>query len=385
MNSLDSYLLEKSNKRGNKNLNQIRSFFSDSDLKKLQNNTISLVGTNGKSSTALNIHYLLTSLNFNSLVFTSPHLVDFKERISTEENIQYDKFLDNLKSFEKMNNLNLGYFEALFLIACQTFLNNDLDFFICEAGIGGLYDTTSIIQSKKVVLTSISHDHTELLGKELKEILRQKIYISNNIDQLITGDISDKLMHIIKTDYKHINFISNLRDYLQLNNINIDKISIADKNRYLAVMTIDLLIEEKLFNNLIKINLPNNPGRFEIIQNEPLKIIDGAHNLEGVQTLLQDFNKICKTPFIDLFIGFKKGKDFVEILNFITRNQNYRINLIQDNTFFEQQEVLTIAKYMENIQQKYQIVSIDKFKENKNPSILLGSLYLIGEFKKDIK
>ena len=153
MNSLDSYLLEKSNKRGNKNLNQISSFFSDSDLKKLQNNTISLVGTNGKSSTALNIHYFLTSLNFNSLVFTSPHLVDFKERISTEENIQYDKFLDNLKSFEKMNNLNLGYFEALFLIACQTFLNNDLDFFICEAGIGGLYDTTSIIQSKRVVLT----------------------------------------------------------------------------------------------------------------------------------------------------------------------------------------------------------------------------------------
>ena len=97
MNSLDSYLLEKSNKRGNKNLNQIRSFFSDSDLKKLQNNTISLVGTNGKSSTALNIHYFLTALNFNSLVFTSPHLVDFKERISTEEKIQYDKFLDNLK------------------------------------------------------------------------------------------------------------------------------------------------------------------------------------------------------------------------------------------------------------------------------------------------
>jgi dihydrofolate synthase/folylpolyglutamate synthase len=207
VSNLESYLFKKSNKRGNKNLNEIRLFFSENDLKKLQNNTISVVGTNGKSSTALNIHYLLTSLKYSSLVFTSPHLVNFKERISTEKNIDFDQFLEKLKLFEEKNNLNLGYFEALFLIACQIFLNNDLDYFICEAGIGGLFDTTSIIQSKRVVLTSISHDHTELLGGELKEILRQKIYISKQIDILITGDISEKLKKIINTDYEHINIL----------------------------------------------------------------------------------------------------------------------------------------------------------------------------------
>ena len=384
MSNLESYLFKKSNKRGNKNLNEIRLFFSENDLKKLQNNTISVVGTNGKSSTALNIHYLLTSLKFNSLVFTSPHLVNFKERISTEENIDFDQFLEKLKFFEEKNNLNLGYFEALFLIACNIFLNNDLDYFICEAGIGGLFDTTSIIQSKRVVLTSISHDHTELLGGELKEILRQKIYISKQIDILITGDISEKLQNIIKTDYEHINIVKNLEDYLKLKDININQISTVEKNYFLSVMTIDLLLDGKTFDDLIKINLPINPGRFEIIQNDPLKIIDGAHNLEGVQSLLVDFKRINKAPLIDLFIGFKKGKDYFEILNEISRHQNYRINLIQDNTFFEQQEVAKIAEYLDKIQQKYEIVSINKFKENKNPSILLGSLYLIGEFKKDI-
>ncbi len=384
MSNLESYLLKKSNKRGNKNLNEIRLFFSENDLKKLQNNTISVVGTNGKSSTALNIHYLLTSLKYSSLVFTSPHLVNFKERISTENNIDFDQFLEKLKLFEEKNNLNLGYFEALFLIACQIFLNNDLDYFICEAGIGGLFDTTSIIQSKRVVLTSISHDHTELLGGELKEILRQKIYISKQIDILITGDISEKLKKIINTDYEHINIVKNLEDYLKLKDININQISTAEKNYFLSVMTIDLLLDGKTFDDLIKINLPTNPGRFEIIQNDPLKIIDGAHNLEGVQSLLVDFKRINKAPLIDLFIGFKKGKDYFEILNVISRHQNYRINLIQDNTFFEQQEVAKIAEYLDKIQQKYEIVSINKFKENKNPSILLGSLYLIGEFKKDI-
>ena len=58
--------------------------------------------------------------------------------------------------------------------------------------------------------------------------------------------------------------------------------------------------------------------------------------------------------------------------------------MIQDDTFFDQQEVAKIAEYLDEIKQKYQIVAINKFIENKNPSILLGSLYLIGEFKKEI-
>jgi dihydrofolate synthase/folylpolyglutamate synthase len=382
--SLESYLHEKSNKKGNKNLNQIRSFFSENDLEILQNNTISLVGTNGKSSTALNIHNLLTSLNLNSLVFTSPHLINFKERISTEGNIPYDEFLENLQLFERKNNLNLGYFEALFLIACQVFLNNDLDYFICEAGIGGLYDTTSIIQSKRVVLTSISHDHTHLLGNELKDILRQKIYISKNIDKLFTGDISKELINSINKDYKHINLVNHLRDYLQSKEININDISTVEKNHFLSVMTLDSLLEKSTFDELMNIKLPNNPGRFEILQNKPLKIIDGAHNPEGVRSLLADFNRINQSPLIDLFVGFKKGKDYLEILNLITSDKKYKINLIQDNTFFEQQEVDKIAQHLDKNQHKYQIVSLKKFIENKNPSILLGSLYLVGEFKKDI-
>ena len=384
MNKLESYLREKSNKRGNKNLNIIHSFFSNNDLKILKNNTISLVGTNGKSSTAFNIHNLLTSLKIKSLVFTSPHLVDFKERISAEENIQYDDFLESVQIFERDNNLNLGYFEVMFLIACQIFLKNDLDYFICEAGIGGLYDTTSVIQSKKVVLTSISYDHTELLGNKLEDILRQKLYISNNIDLLFIGDIQKDLINNIHRNYNHIILTNNIRDYLHEKNIDIENITSREKNQYLAIMALDVLLEEKSFDDLISIKLPNNPGRFEIIQNEPLKIIDGAHNIEGVERLLSDFGQLNDSLFVDLFIGFKKGKDYIDILNLIKGHKPNSINLIQDNTFFEQETVAKIASHLEKIEQKYQVVHIDKFMENKNPSILLGSLYLIGEFKKDI-
>jgi dihydrofolate synthase/folylpolyglutamate synthase len=149
-------------------------------------------------------------------------------------------------------------------------------------------------------------------------------------------------------------------------------------------MTLDSLLEKSTFDELMNIKLPNNPGRFEILQNKPLKIIDGAHNPEGVRSLLADFNRINQSPLIDLFVGFKKGKDYLEILNLITSDKKYKINLIQDNTFFEQQEVDKIAQHLDKTQHKYQIVSLKKFIENKNPSILLGSLYLVGEFKKDI-
>jgi dihydrofolate synthase/folylpolyglutamate synthase len=153
----------------------------------------------------------------------------------------------------------------------------------------GLYDTTSIIQSKRVVLTSISHDHTQLLGNELKDILRQKIYISKNIDRLFTGDISKELINSINTDYKHINLVNNLRDYLQSKKININDISTVEKNHFLSVMTLDSLLEESTFDELMNIKLPNNPGRFEILQNKPLKIIDGAHNPEGVRVSFSRF------------------------------------------------------------------------------------------------
>ena len=73
-------------------------------------------------------------------------------------------------------------------------------------------------------------------------------------------------------------------------------------------MALDVLLEEKSFDDLISIKLPNNPGRFEIIQNEPLKIIDGAHNIEGVERLLSDFGQLNDSLFVDLFIGLKKVK-----------------------------------------------------------------------------
>ena len=113
MSSLESYLLEKSNKRGNKNLNQIRSFFSDNDLTTLQNNTISLVGTNGKYSTIQAIRSILKSTNINCNIYTSPHIQKINERfVFNDDEISDDSLSSLLTEVENVNNgEQITYFE----------------------------------------------------------------------------------------------------------------------------------------------------------------------------------------------------------------------------------------------------------------------------------
>ena len=84
----------------------------------------------------------------------------------------------------------------------------------------------------------------------------------------------------------------------------------------------------------------------------------------------------------DIYLGFKKGKDINNILNLIIGKTNYNLHLIEDDTFFDQEITKEIGYLLDKHGKNYKIASLEQFKKNKNPSILLGSLYLIGEYKK---
>ena len=203
MKELEEYLNSKIGLTINKNLDVLHRFFTEPELNNLMNTTISIVGTNGKSSTANFVYQLLSNEITKVFMFTSPHLVNFSERIQSNSEIKFDYLAGIIQDFESGNNIILGYFETLFLIACKAFLDNEMDYFICEAGIGGKLDTTSVIQSKNVVLTNIGRDHQELLGDTAHKVLDQKIFVSDNIDNLFVGDLSDELVKVIENNYKH--------------------------------------------------------------------------------------------------------------------------------------------------------------------------------------
>jgi dihydrofolate synthase/folylpolyglutamate synthase len=381
LKELEDYLNFKIGLTKNKNLEALHRFFTEDQLKYLMDKTISIVGTNGKTSTANFIYKLLSKEKKQVLMFTSPHLVNFQERIQSHSDINFDFILKSVHDFEIENNITLGYFETLFLIACKAFLDNEMDYFICEAGIGGVLDTTSVIQSKNVVLTNIGRDHQDLLGYSDFEVLDQKIFVSNSIDNLFVGDLSDELIKAIEDNYEHYKSKHSLMNFVEgkLKDFTSTKL-----NYLLASLVVNYLLCLNTKNITLKSNQEFVEGRFEIINRNPLKILDGAHNIDGFIKIIEDFEKVYSLGDTHLYLGFKNGKNIEKIINYLKPKKQYKLNFIEENTFFNQQNPDKFTNYLESENIDYKIVELSTFSSNKNPSILLGSLYLIGEYKKRI-
>ena len=381
MKELEEYLNSKIGLTNNKNLEKLRSFFTDPQLNKLMNGTISIVGTNGKTSTANFVYQLLCKETTKVLMFTSPHLVNFTERIQSNNEINFDYLARIVKEFESENNITLGYFETFFLIACKAFLDNEMDYFICEAGIGGMLDTTSLIQSKNVVLTNIGRDHQELLGYTDLEVLDQKIFVSNSIDNLFVGNLSNELIKVIENNYKHFNSKYFLNDFVDGKSKDFTSNQI---NYLLASLIVNFLISSSIRKIPLDFNKEFVEGRFEIINRNPLKILDGAHNIDGFIKTIEDYEKVYSSEDTHLYLGFKNGKNIENIISYLKAKKQYKLNFIEDNTFFNQQNPDKFIDFLKSENIDYKIVELSTFSSNKNPSILLGSLYLIGEYKKRI-
>ena len=382
MKELEEYLNSKIGLTINKNLDVLHRFFTEPELNNLMNRTISIVGTNGKSSTANFVYQLLSNEITKVLMFTSPHLVNFSERIQSNSEIKFDYLTGIIQDFESGNNITLGYFETLFLIACKAFLDNEIDYFICEAGIGGKLDTTSVIQSKNVVLTNIGRDHQELLGDTAHKVLDQKIFVSDNIDNLFVGDLSDELVKVIENNYKHCKSKFFLKDFVDNESKKIKNLTANQINYILASITVNSILNLK--KKEISLDFINSfvEGRFEIINRNPLKILDGAHNIDGFIKTLEDYEKVYSSDVTNLYLGFKNGKKIESIISYINSKKQYKLNFIEGDSFFDQQNPNNFINYLKDEDIDYRIVNLEAFSSNKNPSILLGSLYLIGEYKK---
>ena len=381
MKELEEYLNSKIGLTNNKNLEALHRFFTVDQLKNLMDKTIAIVGTNGKTSTANFIYNLLGKEDKQVLMFTSPHLMNFQERIQSQSDINFGYISSLVYDFEIDNNITLGYFETLFLIACKAFLDNEMDYFICEAGIGGVLDTTSITQSKNVVLTNIGRDHQELLGYTDLEVLDQKIFVSNSIDNLFVGDLSDELIKVIENNYKHFNSKYFLNDFVDGKSKDFTSNQI---NYLLASLIVNFIISSSTRKIPLDFNKEFVEGRFEVINRNPLKILDGAHNIDGFIKTIEDYEKVFSLEDTHLYLGFKNGKNIENIISYLKAKKQYKLNFIEDNTFFNQQNPDKFIDFLKSENIDYKIVELSTFSSNKNPSILLGSLYLIGEYKKRI-
>ncbi len=259
---------------------------------------IHVAGTNGKGSTIAFLKSILQEAGFKVNTATSPHLIKFNERINLNgvditDNQINDIFIEYEKIIDKYN---LSYFERSIFISFIAFLQNKADFNIIEVGLGGILDATNVIEGYKIcVITSIGLDHCSILGNTIDKIAANKFGIINAGDDVVIGYQAK--------DFGVAGFVGG-QDWLVDKTL---KLGLSGDHQYynagnaIAVCKI-LNIDDKF----IKVGLLNTklPARLQKIGNI---LIDGAHNIDGIDSLCQHLKTISEKKIG--IIAIMKDKD----------------------------------------------------------------------------
>lgn len=274
--------------------------------------TIHVAGTNGKGSTCAFIDSILRTAGYNVGVFTSPHLVDFRERIRFQgKKISKESFVaayDTIKPFLT----NQTFFEVLTAIAFVYFSKEKIDFLIVEVGLGGRLDATNVITPLMSIITSIALDHSKYLGTSIKEVAFEK-----------AGIIKQDVPLIIPAN---INGIKTIEEVAKKQSAPIKKIifkhakksslkgSFQEQNQALALAAIKELpitiTEESIQKGLAKTYWP---GRFEFIKKNVL--VDCAHNAAAVKMIVAEVKKVQKDFSKTIVLtGIMKDKDYDKMI-----------------------------------------------------------------------
>lgn len=390
-----------------------------------QNNLkiIHVAGTNGKGSTCSFISSILKESGYKVGLYTSPFLETFTERIRVNgENIREEevgKIVSLIKEkIEIMVSEGYSYpteFEIVTAMAFYYYNQEKVDFVALEVGLGGRYDATNVIDKPVVsAITSISLDHTGILGDTLGKIAFEKGGIikedcptivypqQEEASEVIKNICAEKKSKYIECDFKNIEIkSSNINSQIYSCNINGKELRdleiklIGDhqiKNSIVALNVIEYLNDIKITNiseeNIRKGLLETKwPGRIEKISENPMFIIDGAHNEEGAKSLANSIDKYFGNKNKILVIGMLEDKDIESVLDLLIPKFNNVITTTPDNP-----RAIDANKLKEKIERyNIEVTCKPNIKEavdyaleisNKDDVIIsAGSLYMIGNVR----
>lgn len=301
-------------------------------------NLVHVAGTNGKGSTATYIASILQKSGFKTGVYTSPHLVKFNERIAINgRHISND---DVVEAYEAVNKVDTGerkatFFEIATAMGFYYFAKKSVQWAVIETGMGGRFDATNIIKPKVSVITNLSIEHTDYLGNTIKALAKEKGGIIKACTPVVTGVSQPSGLKVIKKIAKEK--LSELYIYkknfsarknsgqhyyaykgLKQNFNHLIKPLPGDhqkENLSLALAACELIFDN-LDENLVKEGLAITkwPGRLEHVQDQPLVIIDGAHNLKAARVLGKYLASTLKNRKLTLVLGILDDKPHEKML-----------------------------------------------------------------------
>lgn len=380
--------------------------------------SILIGGTNGKGSTAAFIESILRESGFKTGLFTSPHLVDVRERIRINgklisKNLFKESISEVKSTFEKLEKQMIidespTFFEVLTLAAFLSFKKEGIEVAVIEVGMGGKNDCTNILEPIVSAVTNVSFDHQQYLGKTLKEIAEEKSGIFRKNKIAIVGKTSKRTLNILKEKAADIGskFFSLKDAEIRKNNKEFEVAFEGNKigfppppllgkhqidNAALAVLVCEKLKEIgfRIFEESIKKGIKKCrwEGRIQKIMESPQTYIDGAHNIDGIKKL-SHFVRSLKGKKVLVFSALKDKpikkmvkileKDFDEII--FTRIEMKRGAKKEDfEKIFGEKKFLFVQEPVKAL-----LKARKKAKEN-GVVIACGSLYLVGAILEKFK
>lgn len=318
--------------------------------------TVHVAGTNGKGTVSHTLASIFQECGYKTGLYTSPHLLDFRERIRIngqmipEQNV-IDFIGDNKEKFEEMQ---LSFFEMATGMAFDYFAKEKVDIAIIEVGLGGRLDSTNVIMPELSVITNISLDHVAMLGNTLAEIAAEKAGIIKPNTPIVIGEtqpetkdvfinkakeckapiyFADQIfdcdkIHVESLDYQKFDIWKNSELYLEA--VEFPLLGYYQKKNLATVMcAVDILkekfnIDQKDIVNGLEFVVKNTNlmGRWQVLSRQPLVIADTGHNVGGIKEITMQLSDMSfrKLHFV---LGCVNDKDIKGILHLLPQYAEY--------------------------------------------------------------
>ena len=363
---------------------------------------IHVAGTNGKGSVSSILANILKCAGYKTGLYTSPHLVEYTERIKIN-NIDISKkdfaaYIEKICTIAEKKNIHLTEFEILTAIAFKYFADNKVKIAVIETGLGGRFDATNVCKKPILsIITSISLDHTDRLGNTIEKIAFEKAGIIKPKSTIIT-EISNKGFKVIKiaaeekkaklivaTNYVNMNY-ENGNNYVSIEDIKCEfpLLGLYQKANLSIVLQAVEFLKIKTEAIIEGLKTAKWPARLEYIKDKNL-LIDGAHNPDAAKELKKSLDYYFnnqKRIFLYSTLNTKNYKEIAKILF----NEDDEIYFYE----FNNKNAISFEEYRNN---NPQIKNIQQFRRNQlkeflqkpELKIITGSLYMIGELYNELK
>ena len=357
----------------------------DNPQKKIK--TIHVAGTNGKGSVCNILYNLYKKAGYKVGLFTSPHLIDFRERIIVGEDEISKEYVVNFykENLERFKKISPSFFEWSTALAFCYFKDSNTEINIIETGLGGRLDSTNIIQPELSIITSIGLDHKAILGDTLKKIAKEKAgIIKENAPTLLGADILEESIFREICSWKNskLHKAVNKNDGIQtsLPNYQIKNWNTAKK-------------ATEILKNKFKISeIEDDPkkfltikGRWQLVGRRPLTILDIGHNEQCIVELRNQLKKETFEKLI-LIIGFSKDKDISTLLNLLPKAEIYYFTKSSNERSIDP-EILKTKFNKENTRvchnYKEAFNGAQKVAKQEDLVLITGSVFLIGDILKE--